>query len=120
MNRAQEKRERQALFEARINDTPVQLTGSVAADSLLYRRVRASGRWIAERQFYVDNQIRGGRAGFSVITPLQFLPSINLAQMANTRPLTQRKTPPHELDVLCGTTSQLNGAGNALDLMTKK
>jgi len=70
VNRAQEKRERQALFEARINDTPVQLTGSVAADSLLYRRVRASGRWIAERQFYVDNQIRGGRAGFNVITPL--------------------------------------------------
>ena len=37
---------------------------------------------------------------FSVITPLQFLPSINLAQMANRRPLTHRKTPPQEVDVL--------------------
>src|SRR6266542_4050854 len=30
---------------------------------------------------------------FSVITPLQFLPSITLAQRANTRPLTHRKAP---------------------------
>ena len=36
----------------------------------MYRRVRASGEWIAERQFFVDNQIRDGRAGFHVITPL--------------------------------------------------
>jgi surfeit locus 1 family protein len=71
MNRAQEKRERQALFEARSNDTPVSLTGAVAsADPLLYRRVRASGTWMRDRQFYVDNRIRDGRAGFHVITPL--------------------------------------------------
>lgn len=71
MNRAQEKRERQALFDARSNDTPVRLTGAVASGQpLLYRRVLASGRWIAERQFYVDNRIREGRVGFHVITPL--------------------------------------------------
>lgn len=71
MNRAEEKRERQVLYEARSNDTPVRLTGAVADPApLLYRRVRASGRWIAERQFYVDNRIRDGRAGFHVITPL--------------------------------------------------
>ena len=70
VNRAQEKRERQALFEVRMNDTPVRLTGAAPADGILYRRVHASGRWIPERQFYVDNRIRDGRAGFEVITPL--------------------------------------------------
>jgi surfeit locus 1 family protein len=71
MNRAQEKRERQALFEARSHDTAVRLTGAVpAADPLLYRRVTVTGTWMADRQFYVDNRIREGRAGFHVVTPL--------------------------------------------------
>lgn len=70
VTRASEKRERQALFEARMNDTPVQITGAVPAEALLYRRVRAAGTWIGERQFFVDNRIRGGKAGFEVITPL--------------------------------------------------
>ena len=75
LDRAQEKRQRQALLEARFNDNPVRLTAAGSdAQSLLYRRVRAAGRWIAERQFFVDNQIREGRAGFHVITPLSLEP----------------------------------------------
>ena len=71
LDRAQEKRERQALFESRSNDTPLHLTGAVpAAGPLLYRRVRAAGAFIGERQFFVDNRIQAGRAGFHVITPL--------------------------------------------------
>lgn len=71
MSRAQEKRERQALFEARSNDTPVRLTGAIpSAEPLLFRRVRAAGTWMGDRQFYVDNRIREGRAGFHVVTPL--------------------------------------------------
>ena len=31
----------------------------------------ASGRWIAERQLFIDNQIHRGRAGFHVVTPLR-------------------------------------------------
>jgi len=72
VNRAQEKRERQTLFEARMNDNPVQLTGTVpGAEALLYRRVRARGKWLTGRQFFIDNRIRNGRAGFHVITPMQ-------------------------------------------------
>ena len=72
VNRADEKRGRQALLEARMNDTPVRLTGAVAgAEPLLYRRVRVAGRWMGERQIYVDNRIRDGRAGFHVVTPLE-------------------------------------------------
>lgn len=71
MDRAQEKRERQALFEARSNDTPVRLAGAVpSAEPLLFRRVRVAGTWLGDRQFYVDNRIREGRAGFHVVTPL--------------------------------------------------
>lgn len=72
MNRADEKRERQALFDQRLAEPPLVLTGAVPSpDPLMYRRVRASGRWLAERQVYVDNQIREGRAGFHLVTPLQ-------------------------------------------------
>jgi surfeit locus 1 family protein len=75
LNRAEEKRARQSLLEARVNDTPVRLTAAGPdAQSLLYRRVRAAGRWLGARQFFVDNRIREGRAGFEVITPLELQP----------------------------------------------
>lgn len=70
--RAEEKRVRQALFEARMAEPPLRVTGSVASpEPLMYRRLEASGRWMPERQFFVDNRIREGRAGFHVITPLR-------------------------------------------------
>jgi surfeit locus 1 family protein len=72
LNRAAEKEARQALYDARLGETAVVLTGSVPdAQPLLYRRVRAAGEWIGARQIFIDNQIRGGRAGFNVITPLR-------------------------------------------------
>ena len=72
LGRAGEKRERQALFEARMGESPVELGGSVpAAEDLLYRNVRARGTWLAQGQVFIDNRIRAGRAGFDVITPLR-------------------------------------------------
>ena len=72
MSRAGEKEARQALYDARMGDSPVVLTGSVPSfEPLLYRRVRAAGEWIAVRQIFIDNQIQNGRAGFNVITPLR-------------------------------------------------
>jgi surfeit locus 1 family protein len=72
MHRAEEKEARQALLDARIHETAVVLTGSVAAaEPLLFRRVRASGEWIAEGQVFVDNQVLDGRAGYNVVTPLR-------------------------------------------------
>ena len=71
-DRAGEKRVRQALFESRMGETPLRLTGSVAsAEPLLYRRVEVAGQWMPERQFFVDNRIRDARAGFHVVTPLR-------------------------------------------------
>lgn len=72
LSRAGEKEARQALYDARRGETAVVLSGSVpAAEPLMYRQVRAAGEWIADRQIFIDNQIRAGRAGFNVITPLR-------------------------------------------------
>ena len=72
VSRGAEKTARQALLDARMADAPVRLTGTIAtAESLMYRHVRAGGEWMADRQIFIDNQIRDGRAGFNVITPLR-------------------------------------------------
>src|SRR5690348_8243566 len=72
VERRHEKEMLQALLDARTREPAVQLTGPVgAAQPLLYRHVSAKGEWIADRQFFVDNQVHDGRAGFHVITPLR-------------------------------------------------
>lgn len=70
-NRAEEKAVRQALLESRVAEGPLTLTGSVrSAGDLLFRRVRAEGRFVPAGQIFIDNRIHGGRAGFHVLTPL--------------------------------------------------
>lgn len=100
--RAAQKRELQALFDARANETPVRLGGSAAGvDALLYRRVRIGGEWIASRQIFIDNQVENGRAGFHVITPLAIEGTtsavlVNRGWIARNReyPLPPRAEPP--------------------------
>jgi surfeit locus 1 family protein len=70
--RAGEKQERQAMLEARVREPVVELTGALAsAESVLFRRVRARGSYLAEGQIFVDNRQHAGRAGFHVLTPLR-------------------------------------------------
>jgi surfeit locus 1 family protein len=70
-DRAEEKSGRQALLDARVAEAPVRLTGAVrSAEDLLFRRVRAQGRFLPEGQVFIDNRIQGARAGFHVVTPL--------------------------------------------------
>lgn len=69
--RAGEKAARQALLEARAAEAPLALAAGMRdAGELLFRRVRAQGRFDAAGQIFVDNRIHGGRAGFHVMTPL--------------------------------------------------
>ena len=68
--RAEEKSQLQALYEARGREAPLPLSGSSVQPGLLYRRVIASGRWMGERQFFVDNQVHRGIAGFAVVAPV--------------------------------------------------
>ena len=70
-HRGDGKERLQALYEARMSEAPLRLTGPVeSADPLLFRRVAAGGRWIARGQVYIDNQVHDGQAGFAVVTPL--------------------------------------------------
>ena len=72
VDRGAEKAERQSLLEARMHEAPVTLTGAVpSGEPLVYRRVRAKGEWIGDKQIFVDNQVHEGRAGFYVVTPLR-------------------------------------------------
>ncbi|MGZ5031862.1 MAG: SURF1 family protein [Usitatibacter sp.] len=72
VDRAHEMQARQALFEARMHESALLLTGSVpSAEPLLYRRVRVAGTWMADHQIFIDNQVLEGRAGFIVVTPLK-------------------------------------------------
>jgi surfeit locus 1 family protein len=72
-HRAEEKEARQALYEARMAEPPVDLAGGgVRAEDILFRRVHATGTWIASKQAFVDNQVIESRgAGFDVLTPLR-------------------------------------------------
>src|SRR6187401_404602 len=71
-HRGDEKERRQRLLEARMAETAVVLTGSVAPDdALVYRHVRAAGEYDAAGQIYLDNQVMQGRAGYFVVTPLR-------------------------------------------------
>lgn len=71
-NRAEEKSTRQALFDARLREAPLLLTGrGGSADELLFRRVRVEGRFHAPGQIFIDNRIHGGRAGYHVMTPFR-------------------------------------------------
>jgi surfeit locus 1 family protein len=70
--RAAEKDGRQALYEARMAEPPLEIAGPVAsAEPILFRRVHASGKWIEGKQAFVDNQVHEGVAGFEVVTPLE-------------------------------------------------
>ena len=74
-HRAEGREARQALYEQRMAQPPLALTGRVGdPGAILFRRVRAEGEWIASKQVFVDNQIEQGVAGFAVVTPLRIEP----------------------------------------------
>lgn len=62
------EREQAALVSA-----PVSLSAQLRErEKLLDRMATARGRWLAGKTLFVDNKIHGGRAGYHVLTPLQF------------------------------------------------
>ena len=62
--------------EARLALPPVAVVGETDADEdLEFRRARATGRFLHSREFLIVNRVRGGQAGFHVITPLRLGPA---------------------------------------------
>lgn len=71
LQRADEKRAVLADFEAAAAARHQPLDLSVEPMTLLrFRPVVVSGHYLPERQFLLDNQVREGRVGYRVITPL--------------------------------------------------
>jgi surfeit locus 1 family protein len=73
--RASEKRLLQATFDQRASDGPVTLMADTRdADQLRYRQARATGRWDARGQIFIDNKFDTlGRVGYHVMTPLKLV-----------------------------------------------
>jgi len=71
-HKAEVKRERQALLDARADEAPVLLPGAlVDADAMRYRRVLVRGRFDPEHQILIDNRIHREQPGYHVVTPLR-------------------------------------------------
>lgn len=70
--KAETKAAAQVEREARLLALPVKLPAApVAAEALRGRRLLVEGSFEAERQFFVDNRVYRGRAGYYLITPLR-------------------------------------------------
>lgn len=71
-HRADFKRELQAEYDARIAGPVVAIEPRLqSADALRFYHVVARGTFESERQFFVDNRVHRGVAGFHVVTPLR-------------------------------------------------
>ena len=68
LDRAEQKR---ALEEA-FADTGSYVPVTAAMDYELYQPLTASGRYLHERQFLIDNMILDGRLGYYVVTPFEY------------------------------------------------
>ena len=68
-------REKARLLDAADREqaaAPVTLTAADPVEAIgPYRRVEVHGRFVADRQGLLDNQVRDGHAGFDVLTPLR-------------------------------------------------
>lgn len=72
LNRAEEKRALLGLEKQQQSAESVLLTANSPdnLDALLYRSVKVTGHYDSGHQFLLDNQVRQGKAGFFVLTPL--------------------------------------------------
>ncbi|MEX2496074.1 MAG: SURF1 family protein [Woeseia sp.] len=68
LDRAEQKQAIEDAFENPGDALPVN--GNAQPE--LYQPLSATGRWLPERQFLIDNTILGGQLGYYVITPLQY------------------------------------------------
>jgi surfeit locus 1 family protein len=68
LDRAEQKRAVQAAFTG----SGEHLTVSGDASYPLYQPLTATGRYLDERQFLIDNMILDGRVGYFVVTPFEY------------------------------------------------
>jgi surfeit locus 1 family protein len=72
LDRAEQKRARQAEFEARMQLPPVEWRGgTMDLRHMRYRKLRLDGHFRQQGQVLLDNAVYEGRPGYQVITPFQ-------------------------------------------------
>jgi len=73
LNRAHSKEDLQSRLDERMRQAELDVQGLKVSDisDLQYRRVNASGQWLAERSIFLENRPMQGQVGFYVVTPLR-------------------------------------------------
>lgn len=72
LDRAEQKDELVADFQSMANAPPTALSaGREAERPPQYRRVVATGEYLSDRNFLLDNRTHEGRVGYQVLTPLR-------------------------------------------------
>lgn len=79
LERAEEKRAIEAAFAGAHEGAAVTVVNDIESDSGgregdavdLYQPLSASGRYLPDRQFLIDNMILDGRVGYFVVTPFE-------------------------------------------------
>lgn len=72
LDRAEEKRELIALFEQQNKQGPLLIKDKIKLDEKLnYRSATVSGKYILDKQIFIDNKIYQGKTGVHVMTPLK-------------------------------------------------
>ncbi len=75
LDRADEKRDLQSLFQQRQVNGPVNFEALDEANDLRYQPVRFVGRFINEKIIFLDNRINQGRFGYEIIAPFEVVDS---------------------------------------------
>lgn len=72
LDRASQKRELKARFDAQAAQPPINVSAAeLAAGDVDLRRVQARGMFDPRYTIFIDNRIHGGVPGYEVITPLR-------------------------------------------------
>ncbi len=72
LDRARQKSELQAMYDARMSDTPFSVGEQIANPTdLQFYRVEVKGYYEPARTILLDNRVHEGRVGYFVITPIR-------------------------------------------------
>lgn len=100
LQRAEEKRQLQAQYDALAHDEPVWISRQQeSAEALRFHRVRARGVYEPRFQILLDNRVHLGRAGYHVLTPLR-IENSDMRVLVNRGwvPLGESRDRPPQLD----------------------
>jgi len=71
--RAEEKTQALAVYEQRRTESPLSLSAVMADSPADYDRIQVqlSGRYVPDRDFLLDNRIKGGKVGYELLSPFR-------------------------------------------------